>query len=90
MLLLFLSMALTDAQQLQHDVTEWKIYQRIGEDDAAIADMWRPPAKLLVDYRKARQCYARFHLYRTRDCGTELMKVETDLIDVENGRLQTR
>jgi hypothetical protein len=34
MLLLFLSMTLTDAQQLKHDLTEWRMYQRITGDDA--------------------------------------------------------
>jgi hypothetical protein len=29
MLLLFLSMALNDTQQMQHDVTEWKMYQQM-------------------------------------------------------------
>jgi hypothetical protein len=43
-------------EQLQHDVTEWRKYQRIRGDEAAIADIWRPPAKLLVDSRRARDC----------------------------------
>ena len=90
MLFLFLSIALTDAQQLQHDVTEWKMYQRIRADDAAIADMWRPPVAVLTDYRKARDCYVQFHLYRKGDCSAELMKLETDLGDVKTARIQTR
>jgi hypothetical protein len=53
--------------------------QRIQADDAVIADMWRPPAKLIADYRKARRCYAQFHLYRIGSRDTELKKVETDL-----------
>jgi hypothetical protein len=90
MLLLFLSMALTDTQQLQHDATEWRMYQRITADDAAIANMWRPPAKLLVDYRKARRCYVLFHLYRKENCSSELMKVQKDLGDVETALTQIR
>jgi hypothetical protein len=49
--------------------------------------MWRPPAKLLVDYRKAQKCYVEFHLYRVADCSVEIEKVETDLGNVEVARI---
>jgi hypothetical protein len=42
MLLLMIAMALTDAQQAQHDNTEWAVYQRLKADDDAIAKIWHP------------------------------------------------
>ena len=95
MLLLFLAMALTDAQQVQHDADEWRMSQKLQADQAAIADMWRPApkmhifrqnGKLLVDYRKAQRCYVRFHLYRATSCDAELATVDRDLGDVEKAR----
>jgi len=83
MFLLFISMALTTKQQMQHDVTEWKMYQQLQGDEDAIADIWRPSAKLRADYRGAKNCYVRFHLYRTPDCTAELHKVEVDLGDLD-------
>ena len=70
MLLLFLAITLTDAQQAKHD-TKWAIYQVMQSDEATIADIWRPSAKLLLDYRKLRKCYVQFHLYRTKECNAE-------------------
>jgi len=46
MLLLFLAMTLTEAQQAKHDANEWAIYQRMQSNEATIADIWRPNAKL--------------------------------------------
>jgi hypothetical protein len=83
MLLLFLALALTDKQQSQHDLTEWRMHQRIQAYEKQISDMWRPPTKLLVDYRKAKGCYLKFHLYRAKDCSTQLQKVETDLGNIQ-------
>jgi hypothetical protein len=82
MLLLFLSMALSNAQQLKHDVAEWMMYQRVQADKEAIADMWRPRSKLLADYRRAQRCYVRFHLYRCTSCDAELANVDRDLGNV--------
>lgn len=86
MLLLFLAMTLTDTQQAKHDATEWAIYQLMQSDEATIADMWRPDAKLLSDYRKLSRCYVQFHLYRTADCNTELTQVDLDLGKAEVAR----
>ncbi len=83
MFLLFISMALTPKQQRQHDITEWNIYHQMRTEEDAIADIWRPSAKLLADYRSAKSCYVRFHLYQTPDCSVELRRVEADLGDVE-------
>jgi hypothetical protein len=55
----------TNKQQASHDLNEWKMSQRLQADAAVIADMWRPPAELVADYRKASKCYVQFHLYRT-------------------------
>jgi hypothetical protein len=74
MLLFALTMALTAAQQTQHDHTEWTIYQRLHMSEEAIAELWRPSAKVLADYREAKKCYVRFHLYRTSGCGAELRR----------------
>ena len=83
MMLLVFALSLTNKQQAQHDLNEWRMSQRIQAYDAAIADMWRPSAMLIADYRKARKCYVEFHLYKTADCNTELQKVEADLGNVE-------
>src|ERR1700733_4003581 len=88
MLLLFLSMALNDTQQMQHDVTEWKMYQQMRAEEETIADIWRPSAKLLADYRQAKKCYVRFHLYKASSCGAELRKVETDLGNLDVARTE--
>ena len=90
MLLLLLSMALTNTQQTQHDVTEWQMYQQLQGDKEAIADIWRPSAELLADYRKAKQCYVRFHLYRAADCSAELQKVGEDLGRLGVARTESR
>jgi hypothetical protein len=83
MLLLFLSIALSNAQQRKHDVAEWRMYQRVQADKEAIADIWRPHSKLLADYRRAQRCYTRFHLYRATSCDAELANVDRDLGNVE-------
>jgi len=90
MLLLFFSMALTNTQQMQHDVTEWQMYQQIQGDEEAIADIWRPSAKLLADYRKAKKCYVRFHLYRASNCSAELQEVGADLGKLDVARTESR
>lgn len=99
MLLLFLAMTLTDAQQVQHDANERRIYQRLQADQAGIADMWTPAAKmhlfrqnstLSVDYRKAQRCYVRFHLYKATSCDAELAGVERDLGNLEVARAGSR
>lgn len=79
MLLLMIAMALTDAQQAQHDNTEWAVYQRLKADDQTIAEIWHPQFKLVSDYRKARSCYIKLHLYRTDSCNVELLQVDRDL-----------
>jgi hypothetical protein len=90
MLLLFLSMALTSAQQAQHDQTEWAMYQRMQADQAVITDLWRPNARLLADYHKAQKCYVQFHLYRVMDCQAALAKVDQDLGEVETAQAAER
>jgi hypothetical protein len=83
MLLLFLAMALTNAQQAQHDRTELTMYERLQADQALIADIWHPSARLVADLRKARACYTRFHLYKAPNCETELSRMDRDLGEVE-------
>jgi hypothetical protein len=87
MLLLFLTIALTDAQQVQHDREEWKIAHKIQAEQEAISDIWRPNARLVSDYRKAQSCYARFHLYKAPNCDAPLAQVETDLGNLEIARV---
>jgi hypothetical protein len=79
MLLLFLAIALTGAQQAKHNTNEWSIYQLMQSGETTIADMWRPNAKLLSDYRRLQKCYVRFYLYRAVDCNAELTQVDLDL-----------
>ena len=83
-------MVLTNAQQLQHDQTEWAIYQRLQADKDEIADIWRPNSILLADYRKAHKCYVQFHLYRAADCNAQLEKVDVDLGQLEIARTENR
>jgi hypothetical protein len=83
MLLLFLTISLTNSQQAQHDRTEFAIYQRLQADQALIADIWHPSARLVTDLRKAHGCYTRFHLYKASDCETELSQMDRDLGAVE-------
>jgi hypothetical protein len=83
MLLLFIAMSLTNAQQAQHDRTELAMYQRLQADQALIAEIWHPSARLLADLRKARGCYTRFHLYKAPNCETELAQMDRDLGEVE-------
>jgi len=83
MLLLFLAMSLTNTQQAQHDRTELAMYQRLQDDQARIADIWRPSAKLVSDLSKARVCYTKFHLYKAPNCETQLSQVDRDLGKVE-------
>jgi len=83
MLLLFLAISLTDPQQAQHDRTELAMYQRLQADQALIADIWRPSARLVTDLSKARACYTKFHLYKAPDCETELSQTDRDLGEVE-------
>ncbi len=90
MLVLALSVALTAAQQAQHDQTESTIYQRLHTDEEAIAELWKPSAKLLADYREAKKCYVRFHLNQGSDCSAELMKVDADLGNVDVKRAEGR
>ena len=79
MLFLLLAMALTDTQQAQHDAVELAMYNRLQVDQNAIAEIWRPSASLLSDYRRARRCYTQFHLYKVESCATELDAVDRDL-----------
>jgi hypothetical protein len=90
MLLLFLSMALSNAQQLKYDVAEWRMHQRVQAGKEAIADIWRPRKNLLADYRKTQRCYVRFHLYKTTSCDVELLHVDGDLGDVDMATIGTR
>jgi hypothetical protein len=83
MLLLFLAMSLTNAQQAQHDRTELAMYQRLQADQALIADIWHPSARLVADLRKARACYTKFHLYKGPNCETELSQMDRDLGEIE-------
>jgi hypothetical protein len=83
MLLLFFAISLTNAQQAQHDRDELAMYQRIQADQETISDMWRPNARLMADYKKARACYTNFHLYKVPDCDTQLREVKSDLGNVE-------
>lgn len=86
MLFLFLAMALTDAQQAQHDREEWKIAHRIKAEQDAISDIWRPNGRLVSDYMKAQSCYTKFHLYKVSSCDAPLAQVETDLGNLEMAR----
>lgn len=86
MLLLFFSMALTNAQQKQHDQTENTMYQRIQAVKEAIDDIWRPDPKLLADYRKAHTCYVKFHLYRVKSCEDALARLGHDIGNVETAQ----
>jgi hypothetical protein len=83
MLLLFLAMSLTDPQQAQHDRTELAMYRRLQADQALIADIWRPSAKLFKDLTKARACYTKFHLYKAPNCEAELSQMDRDLGEIE-------
>jgi hypothetical protein len=83
MLLLFLAMSLTNSQQAQHDRTELAMYQRLQADQALIADIWHPSARLVADLRKARACYTKFHLYKGPNCETELSQMDRDLGEIE-------
>jgi hypothetical protein len=83
MMLLLFAIAFTDTQQAQHDHTEWAIYQRLQADQAAISDIWQPNARLVSDYKKARECYINYHLYRVRNCDAQLAQVDSDLGNVE-------
>jgi hypothetical protein len=85
-----IAMALTDAQQAQHDNTEWAVYQRLKAEDEAIAEIWHPQLKLVSDYRKARSCYVKLHLYRTDNCNVELLQVDRDLGSIEVARSEGR
>jgi hypothetical protein len=90
MLLLFLALALTDTQQAQHDRAEWAMYQRIQADKESISNISRPSARLVSDYRKASDCYARFHLYKAPNCDAELASVDSDLANVDSPRADRR
>jgi hypothetical protein len=83
MLLLFMAMTLTKSQQANHDRSEWAMYQRIEADEATIAEIWHPSAKLLSDLRNARNCYTKFHLYKASGCDTVLSQLDRDLGEVE-------
>jgi hypothetical protein len=83
MLLLFLAMSITKAQQTQHDRTELAMYHRLQDDQARIADIWHPSARLVTDLRKARACYTKFHLYRALNCEAELSQMDLELREVE-------
>lgn len=90
MLFLLLAMALTDTEQAQHDAVELAMYNRLQADQNAIADLWRPPASLLSDYRAARRCYVEFHLYKTESCTAQLAAVDRDLGVVAAPELKSR
>jgi hypothetical protein len=83
MLLLFLAISLTNSQQAKHDQTELVMYQRLQADQALIADIWHPSARLVADLRKARACYTKFHLYKAPNCDPELSQMDRDLGEVE-------
>jgi hypothetical protein len=83
MLLLFLAITLTNSQQAKHDQAELAMYQRLQADQAQIVDIWHPSTRLVVDLRKARACYAKFHLYKAPNCDAELSQMEQDLGEVE-------
>jgi hypothetical protein len=90
MLVLLFAMALTDAQQAQHDEIERATYERIEGDRAAISDVWQPSRRLLADYTKAQTRYVRLHLYRVPNCDTALAQVEVDLGKVEMPKARHR
>lgn len=82
-LALFMQQSQTQADfrgvQIQHDTTEYEMYNRLQKDRDAIEDIWRPTPQLLSDYRAARRCYTQFHLYKADSCQAELAKVDRDL-----------
>jgi hypothetical protein len=83
MLSLFFAMLLTNAQQAQHDRTEFAMYQHIQADQDVMADIWHPSGRLVADMRKARACYTKFHLYKASNCDPELSQMDRDLGEVE-------
>jgi hypothetical protein len=66
------------------------MYQRMQADQASISDIWRPTAKLVSDYQKARSCYVRFHLFKTPNCDIELTEFEKDLGNVDVAQADRR
>jgi hypothetical protein len=87
MLFLFLAIAHTDAQEARHDHEERKIAHRIQAEQEAISDIWRPNAKLVSDYRRAQNCYTKFHLYKVPNCDAPLAQVETDFGNLQIARV---
>ena len=74
-----LAVALTEAQQKQHDKIELDLYTRMQADENKVDEIWRPSPKLLSDYRAARRCYVQFHLYKVESCTEQFDQVDRDL-----------
>lgn len=79
MISLLLALALTPAQQTKHDDIERAAYNRLQAQTQSIFEQDHPEKKMVDDYKKARGCYTKLHLYKTPNCDRELGKVDADL-----------
>lgn len=76
---LALAVALTAVQQTQHDDTERAAYQRLQAQTQSVFEIDHPSKKMVDDYKRARGCYTKLHLYKVQNCDAALAKVDADL-----------
>jgi hypothetical protein len=74
-----LALALTNSQQTKHDDIERAAYDRLQAQTQSIFEQDHPSKKMVDDYKKARACYTRLHLYKVQNCDKELNRVDDDL-----------
>lgn len=78
-LALSLAIALTNSQQTKHDDIERAAYDRLQAQTQSVFELDHPSKRMVADYRKARGCYTKLHLYKVQNCDKELNQVDGDL-----------
>lgn len=79
MFTLALLLTLNPAQQAKHDEIERATFARLQAQTQAVFEQDHPAKRTVDDYKKARACYTKLHLYKVTDCRPEMDKVDADL-----------
>lgn len=67
------------AKQRFHDDIERLAFARLQTLTEVIFEQDHPAKRAVDDYKKARACYTKLHLYKAQNCDAALAKVDADL-----------
>lgn len=81
MFTLALLLTLNPAQQAKHDEIERATFARLQAQTEAIFEQDHPNKEMIDDYKKARACYTKLHLYKVQNCDPILARVDDDIAE---------